>query len=426
MSRQGILLLLVVAFSGSVALADHWSTGIRWLGWSVLSGEELYQNIGHDWPKYALTHLFDDDPKTCWVYSVNRSVEYDPKPEPWLSIVPDWAVRIDAIGIINGYAKSEKLYHGNDRAARVHVTLNGGWIPPDTATQAEYDAKLDDSLDMQMIRFPRHKVLRLRIDITEIAPGEVHDLCISEVALFSDGRKIDMHMPGIVEYTPGDDCECGTECAMMLRSGKSLFGDRRGYFDDYAAWDSSHRLVADIAYTKDKEFTLVVVDGETGEEIHREHANGKVDEITWAGRKMKVTLVGKGKKPITYTAPPLAGAKATSPPEHPTFEDWQDHWRNCWWSVSEEKVRYTWPSKLPDDITQRWARQQKVLGLTPAQIEDKFGRPASTISNDAIKSRVYLYADFSVGFYRGKCNTWAPRAPYYEKWFAQQDKEPAR
>lgn len=425
MSRQWtILTALLLAQWPAAVLADHVPTEIMWPGWCLQSGEELYQQDSDKFPDYPLTHLLDGDPNTCWVYRGKPPKE---KPafeadymvaKPWIRLVPCWPVTLDGIGVINGYAKSDKLYYRNDRAAKIRITLNeeNYAIRPQGAEQTSLETTLADEKDVQKISFKRQKVCWLKIEITQVRPGKVHDLCISELELYYEGKKVDPCMPAAVRYSPGDECGCGMEFTWIRRSGKRLFFG----IPDSCLWEDSDptgRYLGHVARVRGKRFELQVVDTHTGEVINRQFGQGKVGGLEWADRSLTLVLEN-GDKPLHFALP----QEAILPPDHPNYEDWRESWQHAQWLHNSDGTRrIIWSVDGPRDICRRWAGAQGLTGLTHEEVEKKFGTPVNVIPNSSGKSVLHVYPEFCVSIRQGKCDGWAPRAENYEKWFAQEE-----
>ncbi|MFO7939756.1 MAG: hypothetical protein R6U66_08405 [Bacteroidales bacterium] len=66
--------------------------------------------------RYPPAHLFDADPKTCWVYSATDSTHT----ELYVKVP---AVDEPVLNLIGGYSKSASLYRANGRPAKIQLSL---------------------------------------------------------------------------------------------------------------------------------------------------------------------------------------------------------------------------------------------------------------------------------------------------------------
>lgn len=126
--RIAIIIGMILILESMVS-AEGVPAGLTWPGWEVDGGEY------YDAPGYPLAWLFDDNPSTAWVFHYRPDISHVtptiPK-EPHgvgtrirLSRGSElWKrtpITIDAIGIINGYAKSRSAYYRNNRITRLRV-----------------------------------------------------------------------------------------------------------------------------------------------------------------------------------------------------------------------------------------------------------------------------------------------------------------
>src|SRR5438552_699243 len=142
------------------------------------SGVVVYTNeavVGELKKKYPLRNLVDGDHSTAWVYERREGT-------PKISIKLPQGLSIDKIGLINGYAKSESIYTGNNRIKEISLTINedrARWLLADHNREAQY------------YELPPHVVGKLELLVAAVYPGDKHnDTCISELALFSGGVKL--------------------------------------------------------------------------------------------------------------------------------------------------------------------------------------------------------------------------------------------
>jgi hypothetical protein len=323
LGRLSVAVLLTLALS-AVAAADYQPTTIQWPGWEVSSSEDLFMGTRHT--SYPLMHLFDGRPETAWVPSGKGTSEVYGR-QVLITIRPAKPIFVDAVRLMNGYNKSEDLFQKNDRAATVTVIVNGGRavgyrgvaIP---ATAFAKTARLKDAMGWHRIALDRRPMSDLTIEVIAVHPGKTHDLCLSEIELWDGDRKIDMALPGVVVYTAGDECGCGTTYALVRRDGTRVAtesanldnGDRMG---ESAAWSPSHRYVAGIEDAA-RGYALWVADARAGRLLFRDKLGGTPSgNLAWTGDRMVAVGLGKHGKSelqqlVTLPADP-AGAPKTPP-----------------------------------------------------------------------------------------------------------------
>jgi len=236
----------VAACLGLLALCCQSSTAtacaasIAWPEWTVYSSENFQDHhVPHTYP---LTYLFDTDPATAWVFRGSD--------RPWdspdhllgggryvLHLAPKRAVTIDRLRLMNGYNKDRATFLRNNRVTHVRITLFAGG----QKTIKETDLK--DRAGWQTITLPRRTVTGIRIEMTAFAPGRDHDICLSELALFDDLRRIDMHLPHAVVYSDGEGEQFLPEDIVMTRTGATIATT----LEDCAVWNPSGRYIAGVA-----------------------------------------------------------------------------------------------------------------------------------------------------------------------------------
>lgn len=273
MNRGRILLAAaaMLALAGT-AWADYDPTNICWKGWRVESSENLFE--GAKYTQYPLTHLFDGKADTAWVFSAKphpKPLRYPNVGKVLITLLPAKPFKLDGLAIHNGYCKSEKLFRYNDRPAEVTVTLEG---PPPAggakSAEARQAWKLQDRPTRQTLAFAQQTVSSISIEVTAITAGQVHDLCISELELLLDGKKIDMAMPAAVRFTTGSECGCGTEYSMVTLDGKAIVHGSGGDMGDLEQWDSRGRLLADVHYSsKGNTYEVWIADAAKGRVLFR-------------------------------------------------------------------------------------------------------------------------------------------------------------
>jgi hypothetical protein len=219
-----LMLAPCIAFFSSCALADYTPPYVQWNGWTMRSSAfaiDAYRQY-----QYPLTYLFDDDPKTTWTFS-GKVFAVEPQGrtlvlDHWngdyaLSFEPEKPRKIDQIRIMNGYNKSTKSFGDNERIAEVAIYEMG--VYPNKFIKR---ASLTDKMGWHSISIPRQNYTELGVVITKRYGGKCHDICVSGIELWNQGKKIDLHMPKIVKASEGDDCGCFTQESVMLTNGKRI------------------------------------------------------------------------------------------------------------------------------------------------------------------------------------------------------------
>ena len=236
MNKPILIVLLILA--ALPALCNGTDTYIAWPGWQVSSTENL--DAGHKHTSFPLTHMLDGNPATTWVfsgtgkrldgspsgYAITLARERDTKP-----------VAMDGIWIMNGYNKSRKLFLRNNRIVQLKLYVNDVFLKTVT---------LSDSMGWHKISIPRKPIRSIKLEFTKFKRGRDDDICISEIALYDCGKKVDLKMPKAVEFTEGNgDCGCGQEFHVIDRAGKRLAG-----YDGQSPciWSPSGRYVAAAPY----------------------------------------------------------------------------------------------------------------------------------------------------------------------------------
>jgi len=117
----------------------------------------------------------------------------------------------------------------------------------------------------------------------------------------------------------------------------------------------------------------------------------------------------------------LAGCGSSATPE----QNWQTAWargekvQRPEWAGGERVL--AWPSTVPEDIPEKWARSYGIYGETKDQIETRFGKPEQVLENESVSTELFVYRDFCVCFHYGKCHGRTPRSANFEKYFVQPD-----
>ena len=136
--------------------------------------------------KYAPENMIDNNPKTAWVEGKKG---FGKGIKLYFAIAPttaggkiDGDYLIEKIGIINGYAKSKKLFYANNRVKKIRFDY---WSMKEDKELTKYFT-LKDKFEMQYIRFENPVSLsNFRITILSVYKGKrYNDTCISEIKVF--------------------------------------------------------------------------------------------------------------------------------------------------------------------------------------------------------------------------------------------------
>jgi hypothetical protein len=215
------------------ALADYVPTHIEWKDWWVASSENLYAGCIHT--RYPLTHLLDGDPRTAWVFSGTGQCRDGWRSRQALALAPREPTVIDSLWLMNGYNKSRELFLRNNRVVQIRLSVNGKTLK--TAT-------LSDKMGWHKVSLPRQAVRHLQIEFTGLRRGRDDDLCLSELALYNNGRQIDMHMPSAVMFSEGGR-RGGSHRALVSHRGEIIARDDVGE-GGMVAWSPNGRYVASV------------------------------------------------------------------------------------------------------------------------------------------------------------------------------------
>lgn len=242
-SRRGAaccaLFLLTLSTSANAAPSRVW-----WPQWKVESSEELSQ--GRKYSSYPIPLMLDSDPKTAWVYSA-KSKEFD-KTVFNLSygfvFTPSTPVTIDALRIMNGHNRSRSRFLRNHRITKVRIV-------EELTDQRKFvtRAQLSDTMGWHTIKLPRHKIKSLKIEFPtlKLSDSKDADLCISELELRDQGKKIDWRLPRAVMFYDGLEGCAGS--SLITHNGEELDGiaNAEGYSDK---WSKDGRYVCGVGYVK--------------------------------------------------------------------------------------------------------------------------------------------------------------------------------
>ena len=277
----------------ALAAADYQPTEMRWPGWSVSTSEELFYGRTHR--SYPISHLFDGNPRTAWVFSGPRKSRPDEPPPKWqgryaLWLAPDRAKSFDGVRIMNGYNKSAKTFRGNRRVVEIAIYDQRELF--NERPRALKVARLSDRTGWHKISFPRRKFAEgMCIVLRGFAGAKELDVAVSELRLTRAGKPVDMKMPEGALFTTGSSCGCGTTWEAVNRAGRTLaWAD----WSEAPHWkiDPTGRFVAGVETGSPRSRgTLWVADLREGRVVRRVRYRGTPDyvpPITWKGRQLFV------------------------------------------------------------------------------------------------------------------------------------------
>jgi hypothetical protein len=261
----------------------------------VNSSEDLFTD--RTYRQYPLTHLFDGDPATAWVYSApsKRPEGYDaPLDRYALEVVPEKIRTFDGLRIMNGYNRTDATFLGNRRVTKITIYDPYDWEkkrPIKTVT-------LSDRAGWHTIRLPRRNYESgLRIVFKDFAGAKGLDVAISELQLLDRGRPIRMNLPNAVLATEGSSCGCGTVWSAMNRRGEILANSDWSEGDS-SSLDSRGRYAAGIERKGKRTARVWVVDLRSARVVRtrRLHTDDEL-ETKWQGRRLRVE--GFPKEPLS-------------------------------------------------------------------------------------------------------------------------------
>lgn len=253
--KKSLLIVGLVALA-LPALCDGAPTMILWSGWNCASTEDVF--LGRKHTSFPLTYLFDGKPATTWVFSGTGKHGLSGREGYGLHLSFDEdrmkPVMVDSIWIMNGYNKSRELFLRNNRITEMKLYVNQRLLRK---------VSLTDKMGWHRISIPRQWVGEMYMQFTRLAKGRDNDVCVSELALYDRGKKIDLKMPQAVMYTEGD-VHYGQVWRVISRSGKRIAKDDSKWGPD---WSPSGKRIAGCSYVKGI-WHLWVVDATAGRVIY--------------------------------------------------------------------------------------------------------------------------------------------------------------
>ena len=173
-----LILLIVVSLNVS---ADPSHPQIIFKNLKISTSE--YTDVSTNYPLYQ---IIDGDFSTAWVFN-EHEYNKEGKKQKIKTTIPRWIKveslnenKIKTIFIVNGYAKSRKLYNQNNIITQIKVkTLNdyeSGWL-------------LDKSMEFQKIILNEPaKMVKLNI-YKQIVGSKYYDTCISEIKILNENNR---------------------------------------------------------------------------------------------------------------------------------------------------------------------------------------------------------------------------------------------
>lgn len=254
---KSLWMIVVLVAIALPACCDGTATLIRWPGWECSSTEDL--SLGHKHTSFPLTHLFDNNQATAWVFSgTGKHAEYGSTGFGLHLSREDGRkpCTLDSIWVMNGYNKSRKLFFGNNRITELKLYVDWKFVKT---------VALTDSMGWHKISIARQPIKDIALRFTKFQKGRDNDVCVSEIALYDRGKRIDLKMPQAVEFTRGDtDCGCGQEFGVINRSGRQL---ARNTSEGRPSWSPKGTRIAGF-YSVGKASHLWVVDAHKARVIY--------------------------------------------------------------------------------------------------------------------------------------------------------------
>jgi len=253
MKKSWLALGMLLVTLPSLARADGGFNGYQWPGWKLSTSEGFNletgdSNVRDNRVAFPLTQLLDGDPNTTWVWDdaawknrERRGVK--PLKTRSLSLHSDKQLIADELWLMNGYNKRADLFKRNDRVVQIRINFDSKHVKT---------ANLSDKMGWHKITLPRRAFKSLTVELTGIrkGAGPDNDICLSELALYNRGRKLNFQMPQAVVYSLAY-C-CGGTGWLLSRSGRVL---TQGMLGEGASveWSPDGRRVAGINGVDGKE-----------------------------------------------------------------------------------------------------------------------------------------------------------------------------
>ncbi|HVF85520.1 MAG TPA: hypothetical protein VM821_06040, partial [Abditibacteriaceae bacterium] len=103
--RRIVVAIALLLCSCHVALSSP--SSVWWPAWTISSSEELSGGIEYSkneyTPSFPLSFLFDNDPRTAWVYSAKSKEFSDPFDSRYgIELKPTKPIVIDGLRLMNG------------------------------------------------------------------------------------------------------------------------------------------------------------------------------------------------------------------------------------------------------------------------------------------------------------------------------------
>lgn len=222
--------------------------------------------MGKTHTSYPLQYLADGDPNTAWVFSGLKTFSAESIPSPYsdrqfIRIESDRPISVDQIRIMNGYNKSAELFRKNDRITGIEI-WNGNY--PETRLAK---AELPDAMGWHRIRFKRLKTNSLVVKFTKLAPGDIRDLCVSELRLFNSGTEIPFRLPAALLSSKGSECGCGSSWNVVSRTDALIMRSTGGERPEPLLSKSGKAIVG--YDDENQKVEIWVVDTRKGQVVHR-------------------------------------------------------------------------------------------------------------------------------------------------------------
>lgn len=242
-----------VVTAGGPARADGKAPQIEWPGWRLQSSEPFGLEGGSAFVsrdgrvRFPMANLIDGDPSTAWVWrdvspKVLRAHTHlypNGRAARFFTLQSKKPVVANELRIMSGYNRRPDLFHRNDRVVQIRISLDEKPIKT---------VALADRMGWHSVSLPPRAFRSLKIELVGIrkGAGADNDICLSELALFNQGRKVSFGLPRSVVYTLSY-C-CGGTAYLLSRGGRVLSEATVGDGFDIA-WSPSRRFLAGIDTT---------------------------------------------------------------------------------------------------------------------------------------------------------------------------------